>query len=180
MHWSLYLWRDLAGSSCCSPAPGYWWWYCIKHLLGSQQASIASVSISGKQSCLFCSCAMEARGYISCLLHLLCHKRGLGHQQNMLPQVQFKPVAFTSWMQQSPPVEPPWKVFCQPTRSRALAGLAHTGKLGNFVGNWSPGCSDIELWRSLVSSYGILELCCWLRHGNLGSCSLKSGISAVF
>lgn len=123
---------------------------------------------------------MEAQGYISCLLHLLCHNRGLGHQQNMLPQVQFKPVAFTSWMQQSPPVEPPWKVFCQPTHSRALAGLAHRGKLGNFVGNWSPGCSDIELWRALVSFYGILELCCWLRHGNLGSCSLKSGISAVF
>lgn len=143
MRWSLYLWRDLADSSCCAPAPGYWWWYYIKHLLGSQQASVASVSISGKQSCLFCSCVMEAQGYISCLLHLMFRNWGLSHQQNMLPQVQFKPVSFTPWMQQSPPVEPPWKVFCEPTRSRALSGLAHTevGVLGTQLESWLLSCN---------------------------------------
>lgn len=60
-------------------------------------------------------------------------------------------------MQWLPPAEPPWKTVYQPMPQRT-GRLAHTEKLGYLVHNRSAVCSDRELWRSLVTLYGILEL----------------------
>lgn len=115
-----------------------------------------------------------------CLFFFFFHNWRLNHQQNRPSQVQTKPISHASWVPVTPRYELPGKVFCQLAHNRALAGCAHMGKLACLVHYWSPVCSDIELWRSLIIFYGILELCCRLIHRNSGICPLKCGISAVF